>query len=423
VTLAISDLPLLIDPVLHVPNITEVCGSHEFFGLAEYMLRSVALLGAKQYLVLPRSFRTAALELLNYHRELGVTEASPSQLLFTSAKADARFTTTLLQDGELMAVLRRLPLARVEPFVANPAVERLASELGLELEMDPRVAAALNHKAHAREVMEVSGLRTPGGQLLRRSDGDFERRVLSELACLFREGHKVCALTRPSSFSGIGIRRLRSLAQARDALAGQLRDAPELLVEPWLDRVTGSPSFVLCLGEHAAQDRVLVTTEQLLQDAGDTHLVGPCHFGNVIPARELPRSLVEGAARALRSVGAVGIVGVDLVQSAGDFLVTEVNARQTGSIFGAVAALKARQDGRVPPCVVHNNIPVPLGCTLHDYVAHLERIGLHLGATSQRGVIVVSQGNMHVGKVMVVAIGEEFTSHVELVERIGLFAS
>ncbi|MET0284771.1 MAG: ATP-grasp domain-containing protein [Polyangiales bacterium] len=412
---ALADLPLLRAPVLHLPNITEVNGAARFDGLGEYMLRSLPLVGENQYIVLPAQLREPALELLTYLRQLELSTLDEDHLLFVPAAADDGFVRALLTDHDTLARLRRLPITRLEPFLATANAQRLAEQLGLHMDMCPEVAEVLNHKAEARRCFEAFGMETPGGRVLRRADGDFVERVCVAVQSLFEQGHVTCALTLPSSFSGIGIWRVRSLAEARSALGAHFRDAEELLVEPWLEGVTGSPSFVLYLGDDERADRVIATTEQLLQDE---RRQGPRHFGNVLPSPRALDAVIDSAANGLRDLGVRGIVGVDLIARGDRLLMTEVNARQTGAIFGALTALRAVGEPR--PCVVHNNVPVRRGCSLSEYVAHLRARGLHYDAHTGRGVIVISHGNMPAGKVMVVAVDCGLTTHDELVAAIAL---
>lgn len=413
-----TDLPLLREPVLHLPNIMDVAGASSFEGLATYMLRSVVLVGANQFLVLPRCQREQALELLTYYQTLGLTRADERNLVFCAAAPDEHFTAALLDDAAMRSTLRRLPVARIEPFVATHRVRALAEDLGLHLDMAPEVAEVLNHKAHARRCFAQRGVATPGTRLVRREPGsDFEATVLGELEVLFAAGHATCALTLPSSFSGIGIRRVESPHEAARVLREHLAEAEELLVEPWLDGVTASPSFVLYLGDDERADRVISTSEQWLMDDPAR---GPRHFGNRLPASRDLSPVIEQAAEVLRDVGVRGIVGVDLIARGHTLSVTEVNARQTGAIFGALTALRALAGDGLPTCVVHNNVPVPVGCTLARYLAHLRTQGLAYDPEARRGVIVISHGSMAAGKVMVVALGCDFQSHEQLVERIGL---
>ncbi len=415
----VASLPLLREPVLHLPNITEVHGAARFEGLGEYMLRSLPLVGDNQFIVLPDSQRHAALELLDYHRSLGLTDIDSEQLVFCPVPANECFVSALLGSPSLMAKLAGLPVTRLEPFIATPGARELAQRLGLHMDMSPELAEFLNHKAQARRCFELRGMLTPGGRVVRRAEGDFLQRVFAEIEALQALGHTTCALTLPRSFSGIGIRRVRTRDEAERAVGELFADAPELLVEPWLDGVSASPSFVLYLGADERSDCVIATTEQWLQDEPGA---GPRHFGNVLPARRDLRPVIAQAQQVLRDLGVRGIVGVDLIARRGSLLMTELNVRQTGAIFGALTALRAVGGERVPACVVHNNVPVPADCTLARYVAHLRARGLHYDPVTRRGVIVISHGNMPAGKVMVVAVDCELGSHAELVSHIALSA-
>jgi PGM1 C-terminal domain/ATP-grasp domain len=393
-------LPLLSAPSLHLPNITEVWRATDLPGLDDYLLRALSLLGPTQFLVLPEQHRCEALELQKYHRELGLSTAGNHQLVFTRARPDHRFVSELRRDEEAMATLRRLPVQRIEPFLATEACHALAEELGLRCDMPSQLAERLNHKAEARALLARAGIATPGGVLVERGPG-FLDQVLAEVDAVFSRGYG-CALTLPHAFSGLGIRRVKSRDDAERVLRGPLSETHALLVEPWLDGVTRSPSAVLYLADERDGGCTITTTDQLLSDLSPS--AGPSHVGNAVPSRHLPAGLVNEVADCLWHAGARGIVGVDFIERDGELLVTELNARQTGAIYGALAAL--RITGGDERCLIHNNVPVPRGTTLAAYVHHLELAGLHFDPRTRSGVIVISQASMRTGKAMVVAVGD-----------------
>jgi PGM1 C-terminal domain len=393
-------LPLLAARSLHLPNITEVWRASDLPGLDDYMLRALSLLGPSQFLVLPEQHRREALELQKYHRDIGLSTAGDHQLVFTRARPDHRFVSELRDDEEAMATLRRLPVQRLEPFLATDACHALAEDLGLHCDMPSQVAERLNHKAHARSLLEDAGIGTPGGVLVEHGPR-FIDEVLAEVDAVFSRGSG-CALTIPHSFSGLGIRRVTSRDDAERALSGPLSEARALLVEPWLEGVTRSPSAVLYLSDELDGGCTITTTDQLLADVSPT--TGPSHVGNVVPSRHLPALLQSKVAECLWHAGARGIVGVDFIERGGELLATELNARQTGAIYGALAALRLTEgDER---CLIHNNVPVPRGTTLAAYVRHLDLAGLHFDPRTRSGVIVISQASMRAGKAMVVAVGD-----------------
>jgi PGM1 C-terminal domain len=393
-------LPLLAAPSLHLPNITEVWRAQDLPGLDDYMLRALSLLGPSQFLVLPEQHRREALELQKYHHEIGLSSAGDHQLVFTRARPDHRFVSELREDKEAMATLRRLPVQRLEPFLATEACHALAEDLGLHCDMPSRVAKRLNHKAHARRLLEHAGIDTPGGVLVEQGPR-FIDEVLAEVDAVLSRGSG-CSLTLPHAFSGLGIRRVTSRDDAERALRGPLSEARALLVEPWLEGVTRSPSAVLYLGHELDGGCTITTTDQLLAELSPS--TGPSHVGNAVPSRHLPARLLDKVANCLWRTGARGIVGVDFIERSGELLATELNARQTGAIYGALAALRITGDDE--RCLIHNNVPVPRGTTLAAYVRHLHLAGLHFDPHTRSGVIVISHASMRTGKAMVVAVGD-----------------
>ena len=412
-----GDAPSLSYPaVLHLPNIEEVPGTYGVASIGRYALRPLAIAGPRQWMLVPEDLVSVAVETLSYLKEQGFSGMPESQIV-PFERVGGAFSSDVLASAALLRRLRRLPVERLEPFVVTGGAEIIAESLGLPLAMSAEVSRKFNHKFQSRRWLEGWGISTPGGVLVRQPDVTTVKQVVRRMLTA-HPGDRV-GVTIPESCSGVGIYRLRSSEEVEGLFNTSLRGVEEVLVEPWLPGVIGSPSVQVWIDENPDGDYIVGVTDQLLRDEGGG---GPTHLGNLVPSQFMApmMPIILRTMAALRAGGVRGLAGADLIvrrlpDGRLDWQVVEINARQTGAIYGAILGHRAMA-GRPGHAFIHNNISVPAGISLDEVIQALEQAGIHWRPGRRDGVIITCAAALACGKLMVVAIGSSRERVTEIIE-------
>lgn len=409
---------------LHIPNITDVPGTDSIVGLKHYKSRIIGLLARKDYICLPEQQTADARMLADYFRFNRVSDFQNDHILEIedSSVSVEHLTSNILKSPTVLRELTRLHGNSIEPFIVSPRLEAISNQIGKGIPMPALTAERFNDKWRLRRLLEHMGISTPGGILIDSRTGMLLDQGVSAVEELRRVGHIEFCITRPHSCSGQGMFRFRHVEAMAEILQTDLCNDSRLLIEPWIQDVVGSPSFQVRIGDTNADDYLIGITDQILCSGDNTR--GPAHLGNSSPSEYCINagfmSLVGRIIDVLRNNGARGLLGVDLIvtrssANSTEILVSEVNARMTGSMFGALLATKVRGHN-AQRYLCHNNISVSPGTTLDSYICHLESLRIHYHRGSSDGVIVVSNGNLRNGKIMIVAMADGKERLDELVD-------
>lgn len=392
----------------HMPNIQDEAGvMGTVSGIGKYKLRMVAALGSKDHVVMPEDVQNDARELLDLYDEYGLDHTSSDNILFLPYAGDTPISHAALAQIQTIQRWHRNRVTQVfHPFIHSPQSDAIASRLGLQTLTNTRASELVNDKALSQRELHERGVLTPIGKLVKTAD---EARVFFDY--LNSQGYNWVGFKIPRSASGMGVFTI-----TRAALDGYLEQYAHdlvtsgILLDGWIEgEKYASPNIQYCIGDCAEKDVFLFASDQIL-DANNVHR-GNINMSDLLEKYpQLERDMLQ-VREWTREQGYRGIIGADfLMMREGDKVRSyymEINARINGSTPGGLLADKITGSAQHTPWALHNNIAVPAGSTLNDFLLRLRRTGLEFDPSTKQGVLVTNGSAIaQFQKVMVVALGK-----------------
>jgi len=411
--------------ILHVPNLgQEEIGSKkgaDQIGIHRYRLRTNGIFGGT--IILPQDLEAAAKELDEYHRGLGINDASEGRII--SVNTEGRpfmhaFMEALRENtqGIRSRIKEACEGGILLPFIVSKECEEAADLLGLSIDTDAARAEMANNKLIALSNLKEHGVKVP--RQIGFKNNQEAREAYEKLK---REGiHKMFAKANRGA-SGKGIYCIKSEADLEKFLA--LEEAQETMRGNGFAMQEGihythSPSAIFHIKEKLEDSILIANGEQLLAKKNESDDVPTVHQGNsgrLSDALWEESGFKEGVEKTmawLHEIGAYGHAGVDgliLRDEDGnlDYRIIEINFRLTGQSAGSMIGrdLEADYFGS------NNNIHVPEGMTMQDYIGHLESKNIHFDPNNQRGVYIVNHAPLE-GREPKIQIGIAADSREEL---------
>jgi len=404
---------------LHLPNLRDVlgCDTVDIF-FWNYQTRILSLLGREHKIFLSLSQKDKAIELIKYYNKIGFNNLSENSLIFledSNYDNSTPISTLALSYADKIKELRDSEFESIVPFTSSEKAQVLALKYEKGLDLSQPLSHLLNDKCHLRDMLSHEGIRVPGSNRISIHQKNYKKKCIEIYNKLSKEtGIEEFAIILPYSASGYGILRFKNDSQLKTLLKN-LPKVDYFLLDPWYTDNIGSPAFQIYMGDNEEQDINLGLSDQILD--------GTLHNGNSYPSiyKHEPAviDIVERMKTFLRKKGVRGIVGVDLLirRVNGKIVpyVLEVNARQTGAVYAGLLAYEIR-NGQDKPWLGHNLVEVPENITVKDFHKYLKDCGVDYKKDDNEGIIIISNGNVSYGKMMIVIIADTKERIQEMLE-------
>lgn len=277
---------------------------------------------------------------LAYFRDLGL---EPPAIEVLDHHRYATFHAGLADNPELQARIRAHPARRLDGYVTDPPLERIARRLG----KDPLNTYAQSREANDKIALERF-LADTGLPVFDGGETAPGRDLAARLKALARAGYRRAVVRSSLGASGFGVATVDLGDVSPAALPAFLAREERVLLQGWVEpgvrgvgRVT-SPSVQFFVDD--AGVTLFDLTGQLLKDAS-------IHEGNVAPPIDLPEDpaldaeILAQSREVVRWVAGTGYRGTGSIdflvferEGRWEVVVCEVNARVTGATYPSLLA-------------------------------------------------------------------------------------
>lgn len=391
---------------LHIPNTTDIDGADLVSSFVRnYMTRTLCLVAKDHKIIFPKSIKDIVTQMINYFHKIGINYITLDNIIFIDDFLEHyRFSTLVMNYADQIEEFKDSDFKSIVPFTSSTSIDLMGIKYNKTYGLGTSLSTFLNDKSFLRKMLHDKGILVPSINIISTVNPDYIDKALKIYREYENQGVYECAVIISRSCSGYGIHRFQSEKELRDIL--KLMSKVEVfIIDPWLDNL-GSPAYQIYIADNKDDDVSLGLSDQMLD--------GQTHLGNKYKSKfhDIPavKKICEDITEILRSAGARGVIGVDLlIREINGVIVPyvlEVNARQTGAIYAGFLAYELRNTAD-KPWVGHNNVIIPKNYSLDDYHQYLESKGIAYKNGDSEGVIVTCIGNLKENnKVMLLAMAE-----------------
>lgn len=407
---------VLGNKIVHMPNITDEAGvlgfgeeSKGVKGIERYKLRMLATLDPHDRAFMPSTTKQDAEELFTHYDELYIPHLDTNDIVYFEPNGEVQLSQIVLRDVEQGRTDVRKALEGMSlfvPFIQSEYADRISGLLRTPTVTSAPASEIVNDKGIAQMQLRRLGVPVPDGKTV------FTLQEAMQFGEeLQKKGyeHLMFKLRRSASATGvfkIGFDEIERYWH----LYNKQADESGVLLDGFLKGKIASPNIQFYIGDNEDEDVFISCSDQILSEK-DEHLgninAPNLYFGNP--------QLVESIRRVnnwSRAQGYRGIVGVDWYitdeELPGKAYFMEVNARINGSTPGALLAEKLHGDNVDLAWGVDNNVAMPKGYTLSDFVNYLDRSRLLYSPLTRKGVLVTNGSTIRThGKAMVLVMADK----------------
>ncbi|MEZ4086836.1 MAG: ATP-grasp domain-containing protein [Candidatus Gracilibacteria bacterium] len=369
--------------VLHIPNIQDEAGVEGLKAIERYKLRSLMVLDPGDSSILPVNVQEETVEMLHIYDELNVPHLSAENIFFLDVSEGERLSTAVLRNKQAVEqFLKYVPgVDLFVPFIHSTDSDTIAESLGLHIQMNAASSEIVNDKGLSQQELRRVGVDTPLGRVVHNLD---EAMVFCDE--LTKAGYKEVMFKITRSASGMGVFQIPfdEVPKYMEKYKEEV-EARGVLLDGFIPGKMASPNIQYNIGDSESDDHFISCSDQILDNG--VHL-GNINDSDLYFGNDAARENVRKTRNWARQRGYRGIVGIDLyITEDGRPYYMETNARFNGSTPAALLADKLHGSTIHVPWGAQNNIGLPKGTTVNDFLAALDRDKLLYSPDSKLGVL------------------------------------